>query len=71
MTTTFVELTLRLRMEFDASSMSWIGDLTEKASEQGEILLMRLDGMPSSLVLEGKDTTLEAHIQAAKRQGGS
>ncbi len=71
MTTPFVEVTLRLRMEFDASSMSWIEELADKAREQGEILLVRVDGMPASVVLEGEDATLKAHIRAAMQPGGS
>ena len=71
MTTPFVEVTLRLRMEFDASSMSWIEELTDKAREQAEVLLVRMDNMPSSVVLEGEDATLKAHFQAAMRHGGS
>lgn len=67
----FVTVTLRLRMEFDTDSMQWLGELTDKAREQGEVELLRVDDLPVSLVLEGTDETAAAHVRAAQRDGGS
>lgn len=48
---TTVSVTLKLRMDFDAESMAWVEELADKAREQGEVTLLRIDEMPSSVTL--------------------
>ncbi len=49
----FVEVTLKLRVEFDSGTLPWLEELGDKGREQAEIVLLKVDGVPSTIVLEG------------------
>lgn len=74
-------ITLKVQVPLDESmldSASWrclweeVDDLVEKARGMGEIKALSIDGLPDNLTLvRDPDATLQAHIRAAMREGGS